>query len=264
MRAAQALLVLVGELHVLPHARRLRACRRTGSARRRTRCRASRARTPPPPAAARSRGRPTSRARPACTAAPMPYGSWPPCSGWHADRVAQDLARQLGLGVDHRQQVVRPAPRAEVQAGRVLVVAALRDRVVRRRAPRRPRPSAAGRRPTPARAPPTRGCAPKSAFGSHVAPRRASLAANGSGAARYFATSAGDLLAVRHPVGVAQRHRSARARARAARGTRTAWPARRAGRRRRRERPASADRPTTAAGMRARRRRRRTSSTDVS
>ena len=46
------------------------------------------------------------------------------------DRVAEDLARERGIRVGHRQHVVRPAAEAQVVAEVVLVVAALRDRVV--------------------------------------------------------------------------------------------------------------------------------------
>ena len=110
VRAAQALLVLVRAASRAPTRSPAAACRRTAAARRRTRCRA----TPSPySTAARKHPEVEIARRPeldaACTAAPMPYGRWPPLR-LHADRVAQDLARELGLGVDHRQRVVRPAP----------------------------------------------------------------------------------------------------------------------------------------------------------
>src|SRR5262249_15098066 len=112
--AAQRLLMLVGELHVLPRGRgRGRVEEREGfvEERRVTRAEAVLDRRKQEPEVEVAGGAEIE----ALAERARSVGHLPAHLRLYADRVAQDLARQPGRRVDDRQQVVRPAARTQVQ-----------------------------------------------------------------------------------------------------------------------------------------------------
>ena len=204
VRAAQALLVLVRALHVLPHARRrARVEERDLLAKERGVARPEavlRRRQQQPDVEISRRPELDRRAQRPRAVRQLAALLWLP-----RHRVAQDLARELGIRVHHRQRVVRPAPEAEVQPGQVLVVAALGDRVLaaellvhggRAQQVRVPRQLARHPRAAPPEVGPGKPVAPGALAGGERRRLRAILRHQRS-----------DVLPVRHPVGVAQRHR---------------------------------------------------------